>query len=217
MARPIDTTLRVRLIEAATASFAEQGFAETTMDGVGAVAGVTKGGVYFHFRSKEALFFDVVDHWRSELRVRLLGEEPVGATGAAALERVVARWLGFHFERPHAAVVLRVLAAELRGRFTASLREDVREEQRALRARLRRALTRGGQDGTLFAGDPALAAFLIAGAAEGFVAQWLAAPQDAEPFRDADALAEAICVSYATGAPGTPHPDDPGTDFRPPF
>lgn len=218
MARPVDPTLRGRLIEAATELFGEQGFAETSTDAVGALAGVTKGGVYFHFRSKETLFYAAVDHWRSELRAALPPVDEPDLPGAVALQRTIAAWLAFHFDRPHAARVLRVLAAELRGRFTAALREDGREEQRAFRARLRRALTRGGQDGSLFAGDPALAAFLIAAAADGFVGQWLTSPQDAEPFRDADALAEAICASYATGSGGgTAGGSDAGTDFRPPF
>lgn len=220
MSRPIDPTLRDRLIEGATALFAERGFAETSMELVGTRTGVTKGGVYFHFRSKEALFFAAVDHGRAALRASLPpADAPDGTSGAALLQRTVAAWLGFHFERPDTARVLRVLAAELRGRFTAALRQDARDEQRALRARLRAALSRGGQDGSLFAGDPALAAFLIAGAVEGFVGQWLTSPQDAEPFQDADALAEAICAPYATGArvsAGRPT-SDAGTDFTPPL
>jgi AcrR family transcriptional regulator len=219
MSRPVDPHLRERLIEAATALFAERGFVETSMDAVGGRAGVTKGGVYFHFRSKEVLFFAAVDHWRRLLRARLQAAETEAETGAGSLESAVAAWLRFHFERADAARLLRVLAAELRGRFTASLREDVREEQRGLRARLRQALTRGGHDGTLFAGDPALAAFLIAGQLEGFVSQWLTSPQDAEPFQDPDALTEAICAPFATGASrvGRSLLGDAGADFTPPL
>jgi AcrR family transcriptional regulator len=219
LSRPLDPTLPPRLIAAATALFAERGFADTSMDAVGGRAGVTKGGVYFHFRSKEALFFAAVDHWRRALRSELAALDRSGLSGAGLLQRTLAGWLGFHFERPDAARVLRVLAAELRGRFTAALREDARDEQRALRARLREALTRGGRDGSLFAGDPALAAFLLAGALEGFVGQWLTSPQDAEPFRDPDALATALCAPYRTGAAaaaGVP-PGDAGSDFTPPL
>ena len=49
MARPIDQALRSRILEAATESFASRGYAETTMEQIGQGAGVTKGGVYFHF------------------------------------------------------------------------------------------------------------------------------------------------------------------------
>ena len=71
MPRPADPGLRDRLIAAATIEFAESGYAGATLDGIAARAGVTKGGVYFHFAGKEELFFAVLDHWR-ERRRRLL-------------------------------------------------------------------------------------------------------------------------------------------------
>ena len=68
MPRPADATLRERLIAAATAEFAEGGYAGSTLDGIAARAGVTKGGIYFHFAGKEELFFAVLDHWRDHRR-----------------------------------------------------------------------------------------------------------------------------------------------------
>ncbi|MDA0372791.1 MAG: TetR/AcrR family transcriptional regulator [Planctomycetota bacterium] len=216
MSRPIDRTLESRLIEAATERFAASGFAGTRVDEVGLHAGVTKGGVYFRFRSKEALFFAVVDHWREALRREIAG----GATGTGAdeLEGVLRSWLRFHATHPSAARILRVLAAELRAGFTAGLRDDAQADQRAFRARVRECLHRGGSDGSLDCGDPALTAFLLVAAAEGCVAQWLAAPADAGAFRSPEALAEALVVPYRTGfIRGYAAPDDPGAAFTPPI
>ena len=70
MPRPADPSLRDRLIASATIEFAESGYSGTTLDGVAARAGVTKGGLYFHFAGKEELFFSALDHWR-EHRARL--------------------------------------------------------------------------------------------------------------------------------------------------
>ena len=50
MAKPKDPGLRLRLIEAASAEFAEKGFGATNLSDIGERADVTKGGVYFHFR-----------------------------------------------------------------------------------------------------------------------------------------------------------------------
>ncbi len=61
MARIPDPHLRARLIDAATEEFAMLGYAGATLDGIAARAGVTKGGVYFHFDGKEELFFAVLD------------------------------------------------------------------------------------------------------------------------------------------------------------
>ncbi len=226
MARRIDPDLRSRILAAATEAFATRGFAETTMEQIGVGAGVTKGGVYFHFRTKEQLFFALVDEARGRLREDLEGVARSQAHGAGTLQGLIAAWLGFHFDDPARARLLRVLAAELRGRFTSTLREDLRSEQRALRARVREALVRGNRDGTLFAEDPVLVAFLMVGALHGMVDQWLNAPEDVAPFCDAEALAEELLTRWRT-APRPPRRDETATaegppdgsaeEFRPPW
>ena len=52
---------RTALIEAALHEFAEQGFAASTLAGVAARAGVTRGAVYHHFTDKTALRDAVLD------------------------------------------------------------------------------------------------------------------------------------------------------------
>jgi AcrR family transcriptional regulator len=222
MARPVDPTLRDRLLDAAAQQFAARGFAGTSMAAVGAGAGVTKGGVYLHFAGKEELFFAVVDRWREALRARLT---PLGPGPAAdRLHAFVRVYLAFHFAQPAAASLLRVVATEMAGRFTAQVREDVRNAQRALRQQLRELLAEGTNDGTLFADDPASAAFVLAGALEGIVAQWLTSPRDAEPFGDPETLARALLASYRTGRrapprrPAQPRPAaDDDAAFQPVF
>lgn len=220
MSRPIDSELRERLLTAAAAEFAARGFAGATMAAIGRRAGVTKGGVYFHFRGKEELFFAVFDARRSALRALLAGPAADAGSGATVLRRFVRDYLDFHFEDEDASRLLSVLVSELRDRFTAELREDAALEQRLLRARIRELLGRGNHDGSLFCPDPALAAFVLAGALRGVLDQWLHAPAEAEPFCDAARLAEEIVTRYATGALPTGEQaiaDDAGADFRPPF
>jgi TetR/AcrR family acrAB operon transcriptional repressor len=200
MPRHRDPDLRERLIEAATQEFAAAGYAGATLDGIGARAGVTKGGVYFHFAGKEELFFAVLDHWR-ELRRRQLQAPTAGVRGAAAILRgFLAGYLSFHFRQPAATHLLRVLATEVRGRFTARLREDDRQEQRWLRARLRELLVQGGEDGSLLVDDPAQAAFAMAAAVIGALEQWHTAPHDVEAHCDEEALARALVARYASGS-----------------
>jgi TetR/AcrR family acrAB operon transcriptional repressor len=221
MARPVDPELRDRLLRAATITFAAQGFAATTMTAVGQAAGVTKGGVYFHFRSKEELFFAVLDHWRGASRRALdaAAQAAAGGSGAALLRAALAGYLSFPFAEPAVARLLRVLGSELHGRFTAAIREDAREEHRALRARLRETLILGSRDGSLFAGDPVQASLLLAAGVHGVVDQWLAAPGDVDPFLDPEGLAEALVAPYATGrTAGRTEDDEPGAagrEFRP--
>ncbi|GAA4902963.1 TetR family transcriptional regulator [Actinomycetospora succinea] len=76
---------RAGLVEAATALFAERGFAETSIDDVAAVAGMTKGAVYHHFAGKAALFEAVFSARETEVHERLtrtLEDAPDLLTGA---------------------------------------------------------------------------------------------------------------------------------------
>ena len=202
MPRVADPHLRQRLIAAATVEFAQSGYAGATLDGIAARAGVTKGGVYFHFDGKEELFFAVLDHWR-ERRRRLLQVPLPGQGGAGgALRGFLASYLAFHFREPAATHLLRVLATELRGRFTARLREDDRQEQRWLRANVRELLVLGVRDGTLAVEDPALTAFVLTAAVTGVLEQWQTAPADVEAHCHEEQLAQLLVARYATGGSG---------------
>ena len=199
MARPKDPELRDRLIASATVEFASKGFGGASMAEIGRAAGVTKGGVYYHFRGKEPLFFAALDHWREVRRAELQLPVRSALGGAEGLRRFLADYLGFHFRTPDATNLLRVLATELRGRFTSQLRDDTRQEHRWMRARIRELLFGGVRDGSLFIEDPAFGAFLLASAVGGVLEQWQTAPRDVEPFCDPEQLAESLVARYATG------------------
>lgn len=215
MARIADPHLRDRLIAAATIDFGERGYAGATLDGIAARAGVTKGGVYCHFDGKEELFFAVLDHWRDRRRRLLQVPMPGPGGAAAALRGFLGGYLGFHFREPAATHLLRVLATELRGRFTARLREDDRQEQRWLRANVRELLVLGVRDGTLGVEDPALTAFVLAAAVHGVLEQWQTSAADVETYCHEEQLAHLLVARYATGAVGDRGDGgDPEFDFR---
>ena len=71
-----------RLTQLARTTFGEQGYARTSLDGIVAAAGMTKGAVYHHFGSKEALFEHV---FRREHRATIAH---VAAKGRAARDPV---------------------------------------------------------------------------------------------------------------------------------
>jgi TetR/AcrR family acrAB operon transcriptional repressor len=56
-----DTGTRSRILEAAGQVFARKGFRAASLDEVAAAAGLTKGAIYWHFRSKNDLFFALVE------------------------------------------------------------------------------------------------------------------------------------------------------------
>ncbi|MDJ0339462.1 ScbR family autoregulator-binding transcription factor [Cryobacterium sp. PH31-O1] len=76
-ARAIET--RAAIIRGAAAAFEQRGYGSTSLAQVSAAAGVTKGALYFHFDSKEALAVAIIDaqHEQSAGAGQLLLEKDV--------------------------------------------------------------------------------------------------------------------------------------------
>jgi len=59
---------RQRLLDAATAEFAERGFHDAKVSSIVKKSGLTQPSFYLYFPSKEAIFEEIVGHFRSRLR-----------------------------------------------------------------------------------------------------------------------------------------------------
>lgn len=79
-ATPADT--RARILQSAARVFASKGLQRATLDEVASDAGMTKGAIYWHFKSKNDLFFALLDHRFQECTSPLEGD--VEATIAMA-------------------------------------------------------------------------------------------------------------------------------------
>jgi AcrR family transcriptional regulator len=65
---------RAALVDAGRRLFGQHGFADTSLDGVVAEAGVTKGALYHHFRGKEDLFAAVYEEVQREVSDQVVTE-----------------------------------------------------------------------------------------------------------------------------------------------
>jgi AcrR family transcriptional regulator len=82
---------RSQLIAVATRLFAAQGYEDTSIDAVLREAGVSRGSLYHHFASKEALFEAVLEDVEAKVGERTLAatagaDGPVAALRAGCLE-----------------------------------------------------------------------------------------------------------------------------------
>ncbi len=72
---------RRRIIEAAGAVFIERGYYQSTMDDIASAMEVSKGAIYQYFRSKEQLFYSVIDLMitskKDEVMTILTSENPM--------------------------------------------------------------------------------------------------------------------------------------------
>ncbi len=67
MARPADPNAKSALIAAARREFLRQGLGRARIEDVTAACGLSKGAFYLHFKSKEALFGELVEQVRAGL------------------------------------------------------------------------------------------------------------------------------------------------------
>jgi TetR/AcrR family transcriptional repressor of nem operon len=76
--KPVTENARIRLLNAALRIIREKGYGATTVDELCAGAGVTKGGFFHHFKSKEALGVAAAQYW-SEMTGGLFASAPYHA------------------------------------------------------------------------------------------------------------------------------------------
>ncbi len=80
---------RAHILKTAARIFAEMGYARASMAQVAAACGISKANIYHYYGSKDALLFDILDSYLSELRDRLAALPLDGLAPADKLHRIV--------------------------------------------------------------------------------------------------------------------------------
>jgi AcrR family transcriptional regulator len=127
MARP---SRRLALLDAAAAVIRRDGAAALTLDSVAAEAGVTKGGVLYHFASKRDLIDGLIGRWLDDFEDRLDGEDLLTAYVRACdldPEQSASEFglLAGMIEEPEVLEVARERYAEWMGRMLAGVQDPV--------------------------------------------------------------------------------------------
>ncbi|PYY27923.1 TetR/AcrR family transcriptional regulator [Paenibacillus illinoisensis] len=68
------------ILLAAGQLFREKGYSATSIEDIVAITGKSKGNIYYHFGSKEALFLYLLEDWETEWRSSWLEKEPLLST-----------------------------------------------------------------------------------------------------------------------------------------
>ena len=89
---------RERILDAAFGTFARRGYRDTAMDEIAAAAGTSKGGVYFHFPTKEAIYRELMrstaDRLAAKVERAVAAERDPIARADAALRTVLTTFAG---------------------------------------------------------------------------------------------------------------------------
>ena len=84
---------RQRILDAGISVFSRKGYRDTVVDEIAAESGTSKGGVYFHFPNKQAIFMALLDGLAKMLRERIenavRGESQPVVRAEAALREVL--------------------------------------------------------------------------------------------------------------------------------
>ena len=127
---------RERIVAAAAASFAEEGFDGTTFDHIAERADVARATVFNYFRDKQQLLRAYLDHRRAWLRAQLEDEAAKEQDGAARLARLLDTLAAFNEENEREAAAIVDAWRVMRGAYsvgvpTADVFRDVIEAGQA--------------------------------------------------------------------------------------
>ena len=129
---------RAQIVEAAFACFAEKGYHATTMDDLVRASGLSKGSLYWHFRSKQDVFLAVFDafaealfsDWDAQLAAGRRTLDALDAVMSRTIERMsdegrgLRAWVEF-MAHPQARQRLADVYRRTRGELEESLRRDL--------------------------------------------------------------------------------------------
>lgn len=189
---------QVELLDAAARAFTEMGFSAATIDSVADLIGVTKGSVYYYYRSKTDLFFAV---HRRAMQLNLDAVEPLAADLSATPARRLWNMAHAHTHLmmahlPYQRVTVQGIELRLAGRTTAGQRAEL-EELVQLRDRyesLFRAVVEAGvAAGQFRAAPPALAVKPLLGALN-WTTLWYR-PREGETEAERESIARGIADS----------------------
>ncbi|WP_306024805.1 TetR/AcrR family transcriptional regulator [Oceaniradius stylonematis] len=192
---------RAVIISAAAECFMRKGLDKATIDDIADEVGSTKGRVYHHFRSKNAIFFAV---YRRAMELCFEAVEPVFASDSPAAQRLEG------MADAHAMVMMEHLPFQrgirsgvemyLHGSTTAAERETlteligIRDEYERL---FRRVLEDGVADATLEVDDVPIAGRAILGALNGLT-DWYR-PRTGESGAEREAIARSLTRTVLNG------------------
>lgn len=159
---------RDAIVDAAAGVFARLGYDGASMADIVAASGLSKGSVYFHFDSKEALAVAVLDarqnRWIADVE-RLLAQTPEGMPRLRAL---LPAMLALHREDPDAWVISRLTQNLAAVASTRELAAAVTRRWIDLVARLIRDAHLGGAgEGGAGGSDPVALATVLVGSFDG--------------------------------------------------
>jgi AcrR family transcriptional regulator len=164
----------VRLILRETMKlFLEKGYHGTSINDIADATGLTKGALYFHFRSKERLLKRFMEEYESRFLDGLIGSASKVEGGAVEkLEKITRYCAGFGYYNRELCVSFTKVAAELVG-FRVGIESEIMRIYGKYRNFLKKLIAEGKREKVFGKEiDPDITALLIMAFHDGMLLQW---------------------------------------------
>jgi len=156
-----------RIVMAAARLFSRKGYSATSIADISHAVGATKGALYHHFESKEAIFFAVVEQIRSAWRNAVARQVVSTRDSLERLEILLDRQAKFLEANETFCLVLNGLMSEMEG-VNADFLGVLQEVYAELARFVEQILVHGQKDGQIRSDlDPGLTALAIVGMMRG--------------------------------------------------
>lgn len=150
---------RLEILRCAAEAFRRNGFLATTMDEIARRLHMTKGNLYYYFKSKEEILYFCQDYSLDLLLARLEGVRNSGAPPDEQLRRVIREQVSVILDELKASAMHADFQVLSRRRLARIIRKRDRYERG-----LREIIREGMEQGIFRPGDPKLLGFAILGA-----------------------------------------------------
>ena len=164
---------------AATRCFVRKGYASTRLLDIAREAGLSKGGVYFHYRAKEQLFHDIIDTHLQTLHERWGFEPAADRPAGDTLARLVTAHLRTLEDEPDETRLFSLLVTMAVQ--DAAFRNKLEELFSIMRSLYASVIERGIADGSFSCADADSAALTIMATVNGFAAYGAVHPEGKLP------------------------------------
>ena len=167
---------KAAIVEAATRLFASRGYERTRMEDVARAAGLTKGGLYFHFPDKMSLLRAVVVHHLEHYQALVLEALRSSCPARAAIRQLVKGLVDHMRPLLESGGGLGGLQLLVEGYRHEDIRGIIQEYSARFREALEGLLARGMAEGCLRKVDPALGAMGVTVVLKGLLLEVVVRP-----------------------------------------
>jgi len=162
-----------KILDAAIQLFSRKGFRSTSLSDLAQATGLTKGALYHHFKSKDALFYAVLENLRFLWRERVFRDMLEKRSALERLETLFDNHARLIEERETFCLVLSSLVMEM-DNVNAEFMDALREIFADLTALIQRIIEKGQENGEIRNDlDPRLLALNLVGMMEGNSIPWI--------------------------------------------